>query len=429
MEIHVVQSGETVNSIARMYNVSPQKIITDNGLEDQNVLAVGQALLIQFPETVHTVQPGETLTQIAAQYGTTVLTLLQNNPQLTTQPVLRPGEQITITYRGERTREVSINGYAYPHINRNVLLRTLPFLTTLTIFGYGFTETGELIEIDDQPLINLAYQFRVAPIMLLSSITEDGNFSGERASLLFQDIAFQNAVIDRIIQTMWQKGYLGLDVDFEYINPEDADAFIEFLRNITARLNAEGFTVNVDLAPKVSGEQLGLLYQAHDYPRAGAIANTVLLMTYEWGFSHGPPMAVAPLDQVRRVVAYAVTVIPTEKIFMGIPNYGYVWRLPYERGITVAPTVGNQFAVQLASQYQAEIQFDERSQSPFFNYTNQNGIRHVVWFEDVRSIQAKWNLIDENNLLGAGYWTVMNPFAQNWAYVNGKYTIRKIVEE
>ncbi|MGI6176687.1 MAG: glycosyl hydrolase family 18 protein [Christensenellales bacterium] len=428
MEIHVVQSGETILGIAGMYNVSPQKIITDNGLENQDTLVVGQALLIQFPEIVHTVQPGETLMQIALQYGVTVLALQQNNPQLTTQLSLRPGEQITIRYRGERIREVAINGYAYPHINPSVLLRTLPFLTMLTIFGYGFTQAGELIEIDDQSLINMAYQFRVAPIMLLSSITEDGNFSGERASLLFQDTAFQNALIDKIIQKMWEKGYLGLDVDFEYINPEDADAFMAFLRNITERLNAQGFSVNVDLAPKISGDQMGLLYEAHDYPRAGAIANTVLLMTYEWGFSHGPPMAVAPINQVRRVVSYAVGVIPVEKIFMGIPNYGYVWRLPYQRDITVATSIGNQYAVQLAAQYRTQIQFDETAQSPFFYYTNQEGFRHVVWFEDVRSIQAKWNLIDENSLLGAGYWSLLRPFAQNWAYVNGLYTIRKIVE-
>ena len=223
MNIHVVQSGETVTGIARLYGVSPQKIITDNGLENQDTLAVGQALLIQYPQIIHTVQPGETLAGIAGQYGITVLALLQNNPHLATQPVLRPGEQVTILYRDRRTREVSINGYAYPHINQEVLLRSLPFLTQLTIFGYGFTADGQLIEINDQPLINLAYQFRVAPIMLLSSITESGGFSGERASLLFRDTAFQNALIDKIIQKMWEKGYLGLDVDFEYINPEDAD--------------------------------------------------------------------------------------------------------------------------------------------------------------------------------------------------------------
>ncbi|HPY36700.1 MAG TPA: LysM peptidoglycan-binding domain-containing protein, partial [Clostridia bacterium] len=73
MQIYVVQSGDSLVEIARRFNVSPAKIITDNGLENQNVLVVGQALIIQFPETVHTVKQGETLTSIAAQYSTTVL--------------------------------------------------------------------------------------------------------------------------------------------------------------------------------------------------------------------------------------------------------------------------------------------------------------------------------------------------------------------
>lgn len=39
-----------------------------------------------------------------------------------------------------------------------------------------------------------------------------------------------------------------------------------------------------------------------------------------WGYTYGPPMAVAPLNQVTRVVDYALTEIPKEKIWMGIPN-------------------------------------------------------------------------------------------------------------
>ncbi len=427
MQIHVVQSGDNILEIARMYNVSPRKIITDNGILNPNTLVVGQALLILFPDIVHTVQPGETLTQIAAQYNASVLTLYQNNPYLAMAPSLFAGEQITISYQGEKLREVTVNGYAYPNIDRNVLLRVLPFLTMLTIFGYGFTEEGDLIEIDDEPLIELARQFQAAPIMLLSSITGNGVFSTERASLLFNNIALQNRVIDNIIAKMYEKGYLGLDVDFEYVQATDADAFIAFLENITGRLNAEGFTVNVDLAPKVSAQQTGLLYEAHDYARVGSVANTVLLMTYEYGYTYGPPMAVAPVNQVRRVVQYAVTVIPKEKILMGIPNYGYVWRLPYERGTTVAVSLGNQFAVQFAAENHTEILFDETAQSPYFYYTDQNGNRNVVWFEDVRSIQAKWELITEFGLLGAGYWNIMRPFAQNWNFINAMFNIRKII--
>lgn len=86
------------------------------------------------------------------------------------------------------------------------------------------------------------------------------------------------------------------------------------------------------LAPKTSSEQKGLLYEGKDYSGLGQAANGVLLMTYEWGYTYGPPMAVAPINKVKEVLDYAITQIDTNKISLGIPNYGYDWPLPYERG-------------------------------------------------------------------------------------------------
>ena len=95
------------------------------------------------------------------------------------------------------------------------------------------------------------------------------------------------------------------------------------------------------LAPKVSATQTGVLFDGKDFQALGAAANHALLMTYEWGYRYGPPMAVAPLDQVRRVVTYAAGVIPPGKLSLGLANYGYDWPLPYQKGITSAVTIGN----------------------------------------------------------------------------------------
>lgn len=427
MTIHVVQQGDSVWNIAQRYGVSPERILSDNGITNPLHLVIGQALIILFPETIHTVQRGDSLFSIANAYGTSTSTLLQYNPELITSPYLYPGQQITIRFQEEKRREITINGFAYPHIQRNVLIRTLPYLTYLTIFSYGFTTDGELIEINDQPLINLAYQYQVAPVMSISSITEDGNFSSEHASMLFRDPAMQDKVLDNIVEVMLEKGYVGLDIDFEYIPAVDREGYIGFVEKAANRMHENGFFVNTDLAPKVSADQPGLLYEAHDYAAIGAVSDTVMLMTYEWGYTYGPPMAVAPLDQVRRVVSYAVTEIPPANIMLGIPNYGYDWPLPYERGVTQATAIGNERAVEIAVQNNVEIQYDETAQSPFFEYWARDGRKHVVWFEDVRSIQQKFNLIDEFELRGAGYWTIMRPFSQNWAFVSAAYDIRKVV--
>ncbi|MBO5228515.1 MAG: glycoside hydrolase, partial [Lachnospiraceae bacterium] len=150
-----------------------------------------------------------------------------------------------------------------------------------------------------------------------------------------------------------------------------------------------------------------------------------LIMTYEWGYTYGPPMAVAPINMVRRVLEYAVTEIPREKINMGIPNYGYDWPLPYRRGTTKARTIGNVEAVQIAVREGAEIKFDEISGSPYFNY-DIDGIMHEVWFEDVRSIQRKFDLLNELGLRGAGYWQIMQLFRVNWILLEDNFYINKI---
>lgn len=426
MLIHVVQSGDTVSGIARLYGVSAARILSDNGLNANSRLVVGQALIITLPETIYTVRSGDSLYSIAAQFGVSVLTLIQNNPELALNTEIYPGRQLTISFRGEKIRTINIMGYAYPHINRSTLNLALPYITYLSIFSYGFTEDGELIPINDTELINAAYRFNAAPVMVFSSITENGGFSSERASRMLNDEAFQNRVIDNTISTMLEKGYLGLDVDFEYIPPRDAEAYIAFLSNVRRRLSEFGLLLNVDLAPKTYATQPGLLYEAHDYPAIGAIADSVFLMTYEWGYTYGPPMAVAPLPQVRDVVSYGASVIDRNKIYMGIPNYGYDWTLPYEQGVSRAANVGNEQAVRIAAANNARIEFDSSAQSPYFEYYSA-GRSHIVWFEDVRSIQAKLLLADEFGLRGVGYWNLMRPFRQNWALIASRWNVGKVI--
>ena len=181
MLIHIVEPGETAYGIAARYGVSPVRLLADNGLSASDTLAVGQALLVLIPAEVYTVQPGDTLYSIAAAADTSVLALVQNNPYLTDADMLRPGEELVLRYTGDKRRSVYITGYAYPYISRHVLYRALPYLSYLTIFGYGFTEDGALIGIDDMPLIEVARAFGAAPVLLLSSITESGNFNSARS--------------------------------------------------------------------------------------------------------------------------------------------------------------------------------------------------------------------------------------------------------
>lgn len=424
MEIYIVKSGDTLTGISRNYNVQIENLAADNGLEINSGLVVGQALVIQIPEVVHTVERGETLSEIANEYNTTSLQLLRNNIKLGGIDRLVTGEEIVIRYKGEsRNRTFAVNSYAYPYISTELLRQQLPYLTYFTPFTYGISEGGGLVIPDDEELIRIAKEYSVNTLLHLSTLTEGGNFSSSRATLVFDNENIQNMIIDELISVIEEKGFGGLDVDFEFINPEERYDYIRFLQELRLRLNPLGYPLFSALAPKTSDNQRGVLYEGHDYAGIGAAVNFVLLMTYEWGYTFGPPQAVAPLNRVREVVEYALTRISSGKMFLGVPTYGYDWTLPYVRGGAGAPSISPVEAVNLALKYGAEIQYDELAQSPWFRYTDDDGRLHEVWFEDARSISAKLALADELGLFGIGYWNSMREFPQNWVTLNANYNI------
>lgn len=379
MQIHVVQRGESIDSIAADHQVPAAMLIYANQLVYPYRLAIGQALLIQ-----------------------------EDMQQETEKPLL------------------AVNGYAYPFISPWVLEETLPYLSELSVFSYGFTTEGDIIPpvLDDTWMIQAAWQSGAEPILTLTPFGEDGQFNNYLVSVVSNNMQVQQNLIGQLLAVVQEKGYAGVDIDFEYILAKDREAFAAFVANVRTAMNAEGYQVSVALAPKTSANQTGLLYEGKDYALLGAAADHVLLMTYEWGYTYGPAMAVAPINKVREVVEYAITEIPTEKINMGIPNYGYDWTLPYERGVSRAKTIGNVEAVQIAIRNDAAIQFDETAMSPYFNYV-QNGVEHEVWFEDVRSLQAKFDLVKEFGLRGVGYWQIMQLFRANWLLLADNFRIMK----
>ncbi len=421
MEIHVVRPGDTLYGIAVRYQADPAVLQELNGLLPDSVLAVGQTLVIRHVDTFHTVQPGQTLAGIAGLYGVPLRQLYRNNFDLGGQPAIQPGQRLVIAYRDPPGQSIHTNGYAYPFVSRELLSAQLPYMSFLTPFTYGIDASGGLLPLDDGMLLEESRRLGTAPLMHLSTLTETDSFSSGRAVMVLTDPAMQEALIEQILSTVAAKGYRGVDVDFEYIPGEQREAYADFIRLLRTRLAPAGLPVTVALAPKTHPEQPGLLYEAHDYALLGTAADFVLLMTYEWGYTAGPPMAVAPLPNVREVLDYAVTEIPREKIYLGIPNYGYDWPLPFAEGRTRARSLSNQEAVELAVRYGAEIQFDAAAQAPWFNYTAPDGVPHVVWFEDARSMSAKLRLIGEYGLYGAGYWNLMRPYPQGWAVLNALY--------
>ena len=423
MQIYVVRPGDTLFSVAARFGLAPALLAGMNGTAADAQLVVGQTLVVREPALVHTVRRGETLSAIARRYGTSVRALYRNNLVLGGRPALREGEPLVISYADDaRLGEGVAYGYAYPYIADALLDSALPYLTYLTPFTYGISADGGLLALNDARLLDAAARVGTGALMHLSTLTEDGGFSNARSSLILNSEELQGKLIQDVIATMRAKGYYGLDVDFEFVLGAEREAYAAFIARLRAALAPLGYPVIVALAPKTRADQPGLLYEAHDYALLGAAADAVLLMTYEWGYTYGPPMAVAPLPQVRAVLDYAVREIAREKIFLGVPLYGYDWPLPYVRGETRAESLSPVYALELALRRGADVRYDAAAQAPYFYYTG-GGREHVVWFEDARSLDAKLRLAAEYGLRGLGYWSVMRDAPQAWTLLHARYDV------
>lgn len=418
MVLHTVTKGETLYSIANYYGVNEQRLRINNGIDEDARLAVGQCVAVMFEQLLHTVSPGETLYSIAEKYSVTPMQLLRNNLFLGGRDLVFPGDELVIEYERAPLGSYETGGYAYPFIDESLLYQALPFMTYLMPFTYGFNpEDGTLVPLDDGRLLTAAAGYQTKGYMHLSTLGEDGSFSSQAAATLLSDRALWQTLAENILANTEARSYYGLDIDFEFIGGAYAAAYAEFVTFMREFMNARGKPVIVALAPKTYAEQPGDLYEGHDYKALGEAANGVLLMTYEWGYTYGPPLPVSPLPSVRRVVEYALTEIESGKIFLGISNYGYNFTLPYVQGVSKAPSISTKEAVDLAVRTGSEILYDEQAQAPYFFYT-EDGVSHQVYYEDARSISARLMLLEEYSLRGALYWNLMRRNEQNLLMLN-----------
>ncbi len=423
MFIHVVQRGDSLWRIAYYYNVEINSIVEANYVPDPSKLLVGQSLIIPTNDKVYKVRPNDTLWKIAQSHGVFVQDIIKEN-QLTNPDALFVGQTLRISKRPKK--QIEVNGFSY-FLKQDavpVVKEVSDFLTYLSPFAYLVQVDGSLVPIDDEAAIGEAIAHGVVPMMTIVNFTY--NVAGRTiAHEVLNNLDVVNNLQNNILNIMKDKGYQGLNIDFEYVMPEDREAYNKFIESTVHRFHNEGYFVSTSLAPKTSAVQKGILYEAHDYPAQGKIVDFVVLMTYEWGWVGGQPRAISPINEIEKVLDYAVSVIPSDKILMGFEIYARDWTLPFVLG-QKAQTFSTEKAMDIAYANNSQILYDYVAQSPYFRYTDADGNTHEVWFEDARSAQAKFEAVKEYDLRGISYWALGYPFTQNWVLLEDNFNIKKL---
>jgi spore germination protein len=425
MTIHVVQRDDTINSIADRYGVSADRLIIDNGIKNPNLLVVGEAIVILKPEISYTIQEGDTLGSIADQYEVTIMQLLRNNPYLSDREYIYPGETIVISYENNIISTVAINAYAFPFIEMNVLRKTLPFLTYLTIYSYEVTDEGEINDIDDLEIIQTAKAYGVAPIMMLTA--SSGSMEDEINVIhsILSSNEIQERFITNILGILETKGYSGVSIVTPYILPTDRILYEEFIVILADRLSKAGYKAYITFNIRIFQLLNGTIFTGIDYSKLAQVVDGINLISYEFGYSEGIPAGTTSMDTLGRFIEFTTRLIPSELIYIGVPAIGYVWRLPYIPIKSRGMAISYDSVLDLAIENGTEIQYDEITNTAYFQYISDD--EFVVRFWDARSADNFVKLVPEFEIKGINIWNIMNWFPQMWLVINSQYEIDKVM--
>jgi spore germination protein len=190
-----------------------------------------------------------------------------------------------------------------------------------------------------------------------------------------------------------------------------------------------GYFVFVTFTPESVTSAEGNILQDINFSLIGSVTDSILLFTYEWGYTFAPPGGNITEDVARLYLDYASSQIPSDKISIGFSVIGYDWQLPFIEGESRARSLTTESAIELASEENVMIQFDETYRASYFyyqDYVYRVDIEHIVWFKDARSVNGVSDFILEYNFNGMSTWNIMKYFAQMWLILNTQYEINTI---
>ena len=258
---------------------------------------------------------------------------------------------------------------------------------------------------------DLFYEYQDNYTQVLNLLDKNG--VKKHASVVFMDKAGLHTLlssperranlINQLSNEVQKSNYDGVNIDFEFIGASDSGYFTTFLQELKNKLGTDKeLSVAVDARTSSDNWSTG-----YDYRSIGEIADRIVVMTYDYSYSTSAAGPVAPLWWVNDVVDYMLHTaqIPPAKLLLGVATYGYNWGSG-QNGTTVTLAKLNS----LRNTYQVNEYFDIANMSPYYTYTDGNGLTHKIWLENKRSLAEKLKVAVNNNLGGISFWRIGNGF-------------------
>ena len=246
---------------------------------------------------------------------------------------------------------------------------------------------------------------RIVPVV---SNASQGVFNAAPVVAMLASPERQESLARQLFQFVQANGYAGLQIDFELLTPADTQKLAPWLARLGQLLHGADKELSIALEADLPASEVSRLIPLVDY---------AVVMAYDEHSDADEPGPIASAPFVNRILRRFSALIPPEKFVLGVAGFGYDWKT----GEASASSVTNAEALSLAQGYRPDdkpsevIDFDDDALEPTFQYLDDEGVQHEVWFHDAVSVANDLTLSRSYRTRGAALWALGGEDPSTWA--------------
>jgi spore germination protein len=450
---YTVKPGDSLYSIARKYNTTVESIIVLNNLSG-TALTLGQRLVIpQYTEAIVNTERANIRSGPGANYR--ILTSVVKNSRLPVaatdtgwlQVVLHNGIRGWIsrnvatfkTYDGSKPIMGIVGFYtlkegpALPSSFRSFVDNTSQ-ISELPLFMYTFNQNnptniakfGDFTDNDVDMLVSIAHRNNVMILPVIHNLLYATGGRTTSRDVVKQMVATQQSrttTIQNIISLIERFGFDGVNIDIEDVYMEDSQRLTAFYVELGRAMKNKGYFLSASVPSRIRDyPPFNPFSDPFDYASIGAAVDQFVVMLYnEHGWPGSGPGPVVSSGWMTKVLSYTITKMPATKVVAAISVFGFDFNLTTGENTYAS----YQMASDLAKKYNKTIIFDEATLTPMFSYTDDQGNKHEVWFENKDSIVAKTALGWQMGIGGVALWRLGMEDPAVWPQIANQIVVKK----
>jgi len=276
-----------------------------------------------------------------------------------------------------------------------------------TWFSFDMNLSGDILSIADADYVNWAHDHGCQVWALINDFSRNTDvvYNMEISQSILPDTDKRQHVIDQLMSLISEYNLDGVNIDFEWVQRNDADAYVQFFRELYPYMRAAGKVLSVDV-PAPRADKYWPEY--YNLAELGKSADYICVMAYdEFNASSKISGPCASMPYVRDGVEITLKDVPKEKVLMGLPYYTWVWKEETADGaaaVTSCRSYDMDGAYRLFKDNNATVTWDSAYGLNYATFTDSEGAVYKTWLEDEQSVREKLQYMRSMGLAGVAGW-------------------------